>query len=182
MFWYDERMPLILISGISTSGKSTIRKELSKLGYEAYDTEHNGISAWFNKKTSERAAEFGEISHKPIGWLDEHEWRISVEWVRNIALKAKDAPIFLCGGASNIADVISFCSVVIWLQTDEVTIRKRVNNPRDHDYGTRPHELSKIIRENKLQEADYRSFDAKMVDATQDLADVMRGVLKIMPS
>lgn len=36
-------MSLVLITGISTSGKSSIAKELSRRGYEAYDTEHNGI-------------------------------------------------------------------------------------------------------------------------------------------
>ena len=54
-------MSLTLITGTSTSGKSAVAKELVKRGYEAYDTEHNGISAWYNKKTNKRAAEFGEI-------------------------------------------------------------------------------------------------------------------------
>jgi nucleoside-triphosphatase THEP1 len=43
-------MSLILITGVSTSGKSTIAQELVKRGYESYDTEHNGISAWYNRE------------------------------------------------------------------------------------------------------------------------------------
>jgi len=51
---------LIFITGISTAGKSTIAKELSGLGYEAHDTEHNGTSVWFSRVTGGRAAEFNE--------------------------------------------------------------------------------------------------------------------------
>lgn len=72
-------VPLILITGISTSGKSTIAKELVKRGYEAYDTEHNGISAWYNKETNERAAEFGQVPERTKEWMDQHEWRMSMD-------------------------------------------------------------------------------------------------------
>jgi len=69
---------LILITGISTSGKSSIATELIGRGYEAYDTEHNGISAWFNKETGERAAEFGHVADRTKEWMDRHEWRMSI--------------------------------------------------------------------------------------------------------
>lgn len=71
-------MSLILITGISTSGKSSIATELIGRGYEAYDTEHNGISAWFNKETGERAAEFGHVADRTKEWMDRHEWRMSI--------------------------------------------------------------------------------------------------------
>lgn len=74
-------MPLILITGTSTSGKSAVAKELVKRGYEAYDMEHNGISAWYNKKTGKRAAEFGEMPVRSEAWLSKHEWRTSMDWL-----------------------------------------------------------------------------------------------------
>lgn len=61
------------------------------------------------------------------------------------------------------------CQKVIWLQTNEQTIRKRVLNPRDHDYGTRPHELALAIEGNRLKEAEYRKIGATMVDATRPI-------------
>jgi shikimate kinase len=172
-------MALVLITGISTSGKSTVAKELSKRGLEAYDTEHNGISAWFNKDTGSRDAEFGKVPERTIAWFDSHEWRISMEWVHDINARAKDHTVFLCGGGANEAEVRALCGAVIWLQTDETTIRKRVNIPRDHTYGTKPHELEAAIRSNIIKEAEYRNLGAAVVDARQPTGKVVDEILKI---
>lgn len=174
-------MSLIFITGISTSGKSTIAKELVKRGHEAYDTEHSGMSAWYNKETGERAAEFGEMPERTKEWLDKHEWLISTERVAELSKKAQagNKPIFLCGGSANEPEIRTMCSAVIWLKTNEETIRQRVNNPRDHDYGTRPHELARAIQSNKEKEAEYQNDDAVMVDATQPVKSVVDEILKV---
>ena len=174
-------MPLIFITGTSTAGKSTIAKELSGLGYEAYDTEHGGMSAWFNRATGERAAGFNEMPERTEAWLNQHEWRIDTEQVTALTKRAKahNQPIFLCGGASNEAEIRAMCDQTIWLKTDEQTIRKRALNPRDHDYGTRPHELARAIAANKHKEAEYREYGAAMVDATLPADEVLNAVLGV---
>jgi len=171
-------MQLILITGTSTSGKSTIAKELVRRGYEAYDTERNGISAWYNKTTNERAADFGQVPERTKEWMDQHEWRISIDWVKEIAKKAQSKPIFLCGGGANEPEVRTLCDTVIWLKTNEETIRKRVLIPRDHDYGTKPHELAAAIANNERKESEYREYGAVMIDATQPLEQVVDKILE----
>jgi shikimate kinase len=170
-------MPLIFITGTSTAGKSTIAKELSKRGYEAYDTEHIPSSGWHNKKTGKWAAGFGEMPERTDEWLGQHEWRISLDWVRETAEKAGYKPVFLCGGSANEPEIRQLCSKVVWLKTDEQTIKSRVNNPRDHDYGTRPHELAATIENNKQREAEYREAGAIIVDATQPIDKVVNEIL-----
>lgn len=171
-------MSLIFVSGISTSGKSTIARELTKLGYEAYDTEHNGISAWFNKETGERAAEFGKVPSRTPEWMNQHHWLISEDWVKQKTIEAKDKTIFLCGGSSDMTKIAPMLDKIIWLKTDEATIRKRVNNPRDHTYGTKPHELRKILKENIEQEQQYKDLGAIMVDARRPLEQVVDEVVR----
>lgn len=170
-------MSLIFITGVSTSGKSTVANELSKRGYEAYDTEHNGISAWYNKKSGERAVGFGEMPERTEEWLSRHQWLISAGWVAKMAVKAKAKPVFLCGGSANEAEIRELCDVVIWLKTDETTIRRRVNIPRDHDYGTKPHELTHIIESYKQKEIEYTAYGAAMVDATKSIDEVIADLL-----
>jgi shikimate kinase len=172
-------MPLILITGTSTSGKSSVAQELKAWGYEAYDTEHDGISAWHNKKTGEKIAEFGEIPERTPEWLSEHEWLMSLDWVNKISEKAKDMTIFLCGGAANEAEVRKVCQTVIWLKTDEATIRKRVNVARDHDYGTKPHELDQAIKESNYGNIAYPAMGATIIDATQPLDRVVDDILEV---
>lgn len=171
-------MSLVLITGISTSGKSSIAKELTKRGYDAYDTEHNGISAWFNNETGERVAEFGQVAGRTKEWMDRHEWRMSMDWANQRAKEAGDKMVFLCGGGANEPQVRELCDKVIWLKTDEATIRSRVNNPRDHTYGTQPHELERILRGNRLKEAEYQDYGAIMVDARQPFEKVVDEILE----
>lgn len=173
-------MPLILITGISTAGKSTIAEELSKRGYEAYDTEHNGISAWYNKQTSKRVAGFNEMPERTESWLRQHEWLISLDWVKEKAVEAKDKPIFLCGGSANEPEVRALCDTVIWLKTDDETIRKRVNITRDHDYGTKPHELALAITGNKTKEAEYKEAGASLINAIQPLDKVVDDIIELV--
>jgi len=170
-------MSLILITGISTSGKSTIAKELVRRGFEAYDTEHNGISAWYNKESNERAAEFGQVPERTKAWMDAHEWRMSMDWVQQKVTEAADKPIFLCGGGANEPEVRAVCDKAVWLKTNEETIRARVNNPRDHTYGTKPHELERILEGNKEKEAEYLEIGAVIVDATRATDKVVDEIL-----
>ncbi len=172
-------MPFILITGTSTSGKSSIAKELLERGYEAYDTEHDGISAYFNKETGQRVAEFGGAPERSKSWLDQHEWLISPEWLKEKAEKAKESMIFACGGTGNPSAILPFFDKVIWLEVDEQTIRYRVNNPRDHDYGTKPHELAAAIRANTSECLIYKNAGAQIVDATQPLNKVVDEILAI---
>ena len=171
-------MPLIFITGISTAGKSAVAEELSQRGYEAYDTEHDGISAWHDKKSGQRVAEMGKMPQRTKEWLSEHEWLISIDWVSKIARKAKLKPIFLCGGSANERNVRAMCDIVIFLKTDEATIHKRVVNLRDHDYGTKAHELTLIIESNQQKEAEYHQYGAIMIDATRSIDEVIDEILE----
>lgn len=171
-------MALFLVTGTSTSGKTTVAKVLRQRGYEAYDTEHNGISAWFNKETGERAAEFGQVPERTKTWFDQHEWRISIGWVQQVLNTAHDTSVFLCGGGANEAEIRTLCKNVIWLQTDEATIRERVVIPRDHTYGTKPHELAAAIENNETKEAEYRAFGAVIIDARQPVEQIVDDILE----
>lgn len=173
---------LVFITGISTSGKSTMAKELPKRGYEAHDLEHNGISAWFNKETGTRDAEFGQVPERTKEWMDAHEWRVSIDWVNNISKKAANKTIFFCGGGANEKDIIAKCDKIIWLSTDEGTIKKRVSIPRDHTYGTKPHELAAAIEGNSQKEKEYEQMGAVMIDARQSLDSVIKDILFVTRS
>jgi len=152
-------------------------KELPKRGYEAHDLEHNGISAWFHKEKGTRDAEFAQVPDRSKEWADAHEWRVSIDRVNDIVKKAADRPIFLCGGGANEKDIINLCDKVIWLKTDEETIRSRVNIPRDHTYGTKPHELTAAIEGNKRKEKEYEQMGAIMIDARRSLDKVVDDVV-----
>ncbi len=169
---------LAFVTGISISGKSTMVTELSRRGYEAHDLEHNGMSAWFHKQTGTRDAEFGQVPERTKAWMDAHEWRVSVDRVSAIAGRVGERIVFLCGGGANEQAVIELCDAVIWLQTDEATIRQRVTAPRDHTYGTKPHELIAIIEGNQRKEQYYRALGAMIIDARRPMSVVADDIVE----
>ena len=171
-------MPLIFITGVSTAGKSTTAKELVNRGYEAYDAERHGMSAWYDKKTGKQAAGFNAIPQRTKEWYEQHEWRLSIDRVKELAKKAMDKPIFLCGTFSNNKEIIALCSIVVWLKTNEKTIRERVTKPRDHDWGNVPYELALTLANNKTSEAEYRKAGAIIIDATKPTDVVVDNILK----
>lgn len=156
--------------------------ELSRRGYKAYDLEHNGMSAWFHKQTGTRDAEFGQVPERTKAWMDAHEWRISIDKVRDIAASVGDKAVFLCGGGANEQEVIALCDVVVWLQTDEATIRQRVTAPRDHTYGTKPHELTAIIEGNQYKERQYRALGATIIDVRRPMSVVANDMIATIES
>lgn len=171
-------MPLIFVTGTSTSGKSTIVNELIKLGYEAHDTEREGISAWYNKKTGARVAEFNNIPDRTKEWYESHDWIISVDKVKHFAGKAKSKTIFICGNAANELDVQTYCSKVIWLKIDEKSIRRRFKIPREHDWGKVEYEIDMAINYNKKAEPKYRKSGAILIDSTEPIDEVVSNVIR----
>ena len=110
--------------------------------------------------------------------MDQHQWLISEDWVKQKAVEAKNKTIFLCGGSSDMSKILPLFDKIIWLKTDEHTIRERVKKPRDHTYGTRPHELVKAIKENLVHEQEYSDLGATIVDARNSLEQVVNEVIK----
>lgn len=170
-------MTLVLINGISTAGKSSIARELIDRGYEAYDIERNGISAWYNIESGERAAEFGKVPERTKEWMDQHEFRMSIDWLNDTAEKAKTNLIFLCGAAANDKEVYKRCDIVFWLKTDEHTIRNRLSIPREHTFGTKPHELERILKGNIRKQKEYENAGAVIIDARRDLGAVIDEII-----
>ena len=170
-------MPLIFITGVSTAGKSTVAKELVNRGYEAYDAERHGMTAWYDNKTGKQAAGFNAIPQRTKDWYDQHEWRLSIDRVKELAAKARDKPIFLCGNFSNNKEITALCSTVVWLKTNEKTIKQRVTHPRDHDWGNKPYELATTLANNKTFESEYRKSGAIIIDSTQPIERVVNSVL-----
>jgi shikimate kinase len=110
-------------------------------------------------------------------WLEQHEWNMSMDRIKEFKEQSQDKTVFLCGGSANADDVRALCDVTVWLHTDEETIRKRVNNPRDHDYGTKPHELALAIQTAIDGEARYAKEGAIIVDATRSIDEVVDEIL-----
>ncbi len=172
-------MPLVYVTGISASGKSTVLEELRKRGCVAYGVDEDRYGRWLDRRTGEehqlpedrRSLDL----HK---WIAEHDWVVDV---RRVAVlrdqsKRKDEIVYLCGVASGDAEVWEYFDLVCALVVDDDTIRERVGR-RTNVFGKRPGELAQILEWNVGYAETYGRFGAVIIDATQPVAAVVDAIV-----
>ncbi len=170
-------MPLIFITGMSGTGKSTVRKALQRQGYEAHDTDDDGITIWVNKATGAPAERPDDEASRTNEWYSQHEWRMSRQKVEELAKRAKDKPIFLCGSPSNADDMLDLYDKIVCLVIDKDTLKTRLANRTDNDFGKAPDELENILGWHDPFEERYRNYGAIIVGATKPLDDVVNEII-----
>lgn len=172
-------MSLFFITGISGSGKSEVMEELKSRGYEAYGVDEDGIAHWHNNQTGFVYPKSSvKKEHRTPEFIQSHSWKMSRKIVKDLASKAKNKPIFLCGVAANENEVWGLFSDVFALAVDEDTLKRRIATRTDNDYGKSPHELEQILEwQNNTNEA-YKKFGHIVIDATQPVEVVVDDILK----
>jgi adenylate kinase family enzyme len=172
-------MPLIYITGPTGSGKSTICQELQSLGYEAYDTDDEGIRYWINKESGKPV----EVRTKSVKhghkWFSEHTVGLSSDWMENLKSKSdkEDKNIYICGITENDLDFVSSYSKVIILNIDEDIQHQRLINGTNSKYGKEPKQLSAAIKWRQSQIDKYKNAGAYEIDATLPVANVIKEIL-----
>ncbi len=170
-------MSLIYITGNSGAGKSSVRNELQRRGYEAYDTD-DGLTAWHHKTTNKVVERPTNEKDRTKEWYEAHDWKMSIEKVKELATKAKNKPIFLCGSPSNADEMLDLYDIVICLTVDKDTLQKRINSRTDNDFGKAPDELKNILGWHEAFQNRYRGYEAIMIDANRPLHEVVDDILK----
>jgi len=170
-------MPLIYITGNSGAGKSSVRKELQHRGYEAHDTDDDGITTWIHTATGRSTERPEDESDRTKDWYDQHEWKMSRQKVEEFAKRAKSKLIFLCGSPSNADDMLDLYDKVVCLVVDRETLKDRIASRTDHDFGKAPDELKSILGWHDSFQDRYKDYGAVMVNAAQPLNKVVDEIL-----
>jgi len=170
-------MPLIYITGPSGAGKSTVRNELIKRDYEAYDTDEDGMSGWYDNQTLE-PVERPEEKDRPADWYKKHDYRMSAERVRELAEQAKTKLIFVCGIPANDNEFREYYDKIICLVIDEETMKQRVATRTTNEFGKSSDELKLMLYWHGKMLERYKEWGATMIDAAQPLDNVVDEVIK----
>ena len=172
-------MPLVYITGPTAAGKSALREALTQRGYEAHDTDEDGIAAWFNRETGE-AAEYPEnVSDRTHTWLAQHEFLMERSRITELRSHTKERFVFLCGIPGNALGMADLFDTIICLVIDEHTMLDRVASRTANPFGKAPAERELIIRYREPTIDAYRTIGALMVDATRPINVVVNEVLAL---
>jgi len=172
-------MPLIYITGIAGAGKSTIKDELRRRGFEAFGTDEDNLAAFYHNETGENVGNNVPSSVRTEQWRRAHSWKVPREAVEELRDRAKDKPIFLCGVVSNDDEFWGLFSQVIALSIDEATLVQRLRDRPNDSYGKLDHELRDVLEWQETAEEAYVKLGAQIVDSTRPLNEVVDEILSI---
>jgi hypothetical protein len=139
-----------LVEGLSGAGKSSVYEELIRRGYKAVSTDR----AWKNPVDSTW------YEHKALGELERSEPEV----------------LFVCGSGRNRDRFLPYFTEIFNLRIDDDTMRRRLEDRTNNDYGKQPEELELMLRLNRSDEKPAGAID---VDATQPLEHVVDEVLRL---
>ncbi len=175
-------MPLVYITGISGSGKSSVCAELKRRGYVAYDTDKDSIAFFYHNDTNEPVVERVASEDRTPEWRATHTWKAKREDVERLAEEAKGKLIFLCGVTNNDADELwDLFDHVFALTLDEEGLRHRISSRTGNDFGKNPHEFADLLRWQQTASEDYKKLGATLIDATRPLNEVVDGIVQNYP-
>jgi dephospho-CoA kinase len=140
-----------LISGLPGTGKTSVCMELQARGYRAID--------------ADRA--FGYQNGD--GWL----WSEEIEQV----LSDNSEEVFICGSAGNRDQYIPRFNKVYILHVDDQTLRHRLLNRTNNDFGKDPRILDRQIKRNQGIREYSIKHDRVVIDATQTIEKVVDDIL-----
>ena len=169
-------MSLIYITGAPGSGKTTIQKELIKLGYDARDIDDQSFGGPYNKATGELVT-IPSADLRPSDWFDVHEWRLYPEAFKKLKAESLKKDIIICGVAESDTKILSLFDKVLYLALSDNVLIDRLEVRTDNDYGKNDFEIKEILeRKHKLDER-YGSLLVLGIDAVRPLNKVVNEII-----
>lgn len=96
-------MPLVLVTGSSGVGKSTVCAMLRGWGHVSVDADWEGYSHWADRGTGSIVVD--PPYPVPAGWLDRFAWKMSRQRIAALAETAGQELALLFGSAENEGEV-----------------------------------------------------------------------------
>src|SRR5215208_2517048 len=153
-----------LVEGLSGAGKSSVYEELIRRGYKAISTDR----AWKFHADPETGLA-GRPSHYD-GAVWDHQ-----KTVRELESPEPDV-LFVCGSSRNRDRFLPYFTKVFNLRIDDDTMRRRLQERTNNEFGKQPEEVELMLRLNRSDEKPAGAID---VDATQPLHQVVDELLRL---
>lgn len=169
-------MSLIYITGTPGAGKTTIYKELLKLGCVAYDIDSPRFGGPVNLATRQSVV-MPLAKERSPEWFDEHEWRVSRAAVQELVKEAKDKVVYLCGTTTTESLVWDLFDKILYLNVGEDSLRYRIAHRVGNDFGQTEDELQIILERYKVAQSKLNTLDVTIIDTEISIEDTVNNIL-----
>ena len=150
-----------LVEGLSGAGKSSVYEELIRRGYKAISTDR----AWKYHADPDTGA--GRPIHYDNSMWDQHKAVSELE-------SPEPEVLFVCGSSRNRDRFLPYFTKIFNLRIDDDTMRRRLQERTNNEFGEQPEEVELMLRLNRSDEKPTGSID---VDATRPLHQVVDELL-----
>ena len=169
---------VVLVTGVSGSGKSAIARRLTAMGRDAISMDADEqLTGWHHTVSGQRTA---RPDVPDAAWLAEHEWRWDPDRLDAIIADARirNDVLFLCGHAANGLDLADRFDACLLLELDRATMTRRLRDPsRGNVYGRTGASRDHALAAYDTFVASWRRYGAVTIDATEPLDTVADEVL-----
>jgi dephospho-CoA kinase len=128
---------IILITGMSGTGKSTIILDLLSRGYHAVDLDSASYSTWVDAVPDPEYPDNEVQPGKDWVWQEERVHEL---------LSSDIQLLFVSGCASNMSKFYPWFDHIILLTAPDEVIVKRLSTRRGNAYGHSPEEAARVLR------------------------------------
>jgi hypothetical protein len=153
-----------LVEGLSGAGKSSVYEELIRRGYMAISTDR----AWKVHADPDTGLSGGSGRYDNAVW-DQQKAVKELE-------SAEPEVLFVCGSSRNRERFLPYFTKVFNLRIDDDTMRRRLAERTNNDFGKQPEEVELMLGLNRSDEKPAGAID---VDATQPLLQVVDELLRL---
>ena len=153
-----------LVEGLSGAGKSSVYEELIRRGYKAISTDR----AWKYYADPDTGLRGGPIQHDNSMWDQQR----AVGELEN----PEPEVLFVCGSSRNRDLFLPYFDKIFNLRIDDDTMRRRLQERTNNDFGKQPEELELMLELNRSDEKPAGAID---IDATRPLHHVVDELLRL---
>jgi hypothetical protein len=155
-----------LVENVSAAGKTSVCLELNRRGYQAVNGDRH-LAYQGDPETGEAT---DTASH------EHHIW--DVGRVRALVADRQEPVTFFCGGSRNFAKFIDLFDEVFVRDIDLKTLRRRLDQRPQDEWGSKPSERDLVVRLHRTKE-DIPDGGV-LIDATRPIADVVGEILSLV--
>lgn len=167
---------LFFVTGISGSGKTTVGRELTKLGEVAFDSKIQKGLFRFSDKDNKQPTDYQPNNSS---WRERYHWVLNKTMLDELIEDNRFANrVFLCGGADDLIQYWPLGKKVFLLRVDAVTMLNRLQQDKRDNYFGKDKETQARLCE-RLNRFQNKMIAAGVVeiDATKPLAEVVSLIL-----
>jgi len=167
----------VLVTGIAGTGKTALCKEFRRRGYKAFSIEDiPGLFQMIDKRTGKPFHDYDNYDMEKVKNAD---WVCDKQKLEKLIKEneSRESPVFYCGTASNILDLLSLFGKFFLLVASKETLRKRLSTRTSNNFGRTKEVQDWVFSWKDWWENMIKEKGAMVVNADRPLQKIAEEIL-----